>query len=200
MQEPIVNESPRRRIARRVGAAGMALATLLVLGACKAEGGGHVGEPFPGGPVGVYQGDANFGFNFTCEMNRKAQRARISGAITYHDSGPSTIGTLQFPAIRLHGIVDPFFVPGVSTCEEAAEAFPNTAQFEGTYRPQDKTPGVPKNARNGRFIVQVFDQGEPGSSRGEITGDGFSVELFGGAYAAYTRGGYIEGGNVQVKQ
>ena len=138
MQERIVNESPRRRIARRVGAAGMALAAVLVLGACKAEGGGYVGEPFPGGPVGVYQGDANFGFNFTCEMNRKAQRARITGAITYHDSGPSTSGTLQFPAIRLHGIVDPFFVPGVSTCEEAAEAFPNTAQFEGTYRPRTR--------------------------------------------------------------
>ena len=43
----------------------------------------------------------------------------------------------------------------------------------------------------------MFDQGEPGSSRGEITGDSFAIELFGGAYAAYTRGGYIEGGNVQ---
>ena len=47
--------------------------------------------------------------------------------------------------------------------------------------------------------MQVFDQGEPGSSQGEITGDSFSIELFGGAYNGYTRGGYIEGGNVQVE-
>ena len=40
----------------------------------------------------------------------------------------------------------------------------------------------------------MFDEGEQGSSRGEITGDSFSIELFGGAYAGYTRGGYIEGG------
>ena len=34
---------------------------------------------------------------------------------------------------------------------------------------------------------------------GQVTGDSFAIELFGGAYAAYTRGGYIEGGNVQVR-
>jgi hypothetical protein len=177
----------------------MALSTVVALGACKADGGGYVGEPFPGGPVGVYRGDANFGFNFTCRMDGRADRAVIKGQITYHDSATSTIGGVQYPEIRLHGIVDPFFVEDVSTCEQAAEVFPNAALFEGTYRPQGQTPGVPGNARDGRFVVEVFDQGEPGSSRGEITGDGFSIELFGGAYAAYTRGGYIEGGNVQVK-
>jgi hypothetical protein len=40
-------------------------------------------------------------------------------------------------------------------------------------------------------VVQVFDQGEPGSSREELTGDSFSIEL--------SRGGYIEGGNVEVE-
>ena len=41
MQELIVNESPRRRIARRVGAAGISLATVLVLAGChEAQGGG----------------------------------------------------------------------------------------------------------------------------------------------------------------
>ena len=30
-------------------------------------------------------------------------------------------------------------------------------------------------------------------------GDSFSIELIGGAYNGYTRGGYIEGGNVQVE-
>ena len=177
----------------------MALAALLVLGACKADGGGYVGEPFPGGPVGVYDGDANFGFNFTCHMDGKANRAVIRGQITYHDSAASTVDGLPYPEIRLHGIVDPFFVENVSTCEEAAEVFPDAAQFEGTYRPQGPTPGVPGNARDGRFVVEVFDQGEPGRPGGDFTGDSFAIELVGGAYAAYTRGGYIEGGNIQVR-
>ena len=50
----------------------------------------------------------------------------------------------------------------------------------------------------GEFVVQVFDQGEPGASPGEITGDSFSIQLIGGAYNGYTGGGYIEAGNVQV--
>jgi hypothetical protein len=45
----------------------------------------------------------------------------------------------------------------------------------------------------------VFDQGEPGTSQAEITGDSFSIQLIGGAYSGYTRAGYIEGGNVQVE-
>jgi hypothetical protein len=51
----------------------------------------------------------------------------------------------------------------------------------------------------GEFVVQVFDQGEPGRSCEELTGDSFSIELIGGAYNGYTGGGYIEGGNVQVE-
>ena len=69
MDNSIGNESPRRRIARRFGAAGMALATLLVLGACRATGGGYIGDPLDGEPVGVNQGDAEFGFDFSCEMD-----------------------------------------------------------------------------------------------------------------------------------
>ncbi len=68
----------------------MALATVLLLGACKADGGGYVGEPLPGGPVSVFDGDANFGFNFTCHMDRR-DRAVIRGQITYHDSAASSI-------------------------------------------------------------------------------------------------------------
>ena len=52
----------------------------------------------------------------------------------------------------------------------------------------------------GQFTVLVFDQGEPGRRRGDFTGDVFSIELFGGPYNGYTRGGYIEGGNIQVEQ
>jgi hypothetical protein len=85
-------------------------------------------------------------------------------------------------------------VPNVLSCPEAVEGLP-AALFEGTYRPQVKA----LRSQQGEFIVEVFDQGEPGSSREEITGDSFSIELIGGAYNCYTQGGYIEGGNVQVE-
>ena len=201
MTKSLVNESPRGRFARRVGAAVMALAAVLVLGACRADGGGFIGDPLEGGPVSVYQGDAEFGFTFYCEMTVKKNRPRavITGEITYHDSPSSIIleGDLEptlFPEIRLHGTVEPLIVPNVPSCEEAVEGLP-AALFEGTYRPQVKA----LRSQQGEFVVQVFDQGEPGSSREEITGDSFSIELIGGAYNGYTRGGYIEGGNVQVE-
>ena len=218
MQEPIVNESPRRRIARRIGAAGLALATILTLTACReARGGGQIDEPAQGSVIpvdididGAYQGEANFGFTFTCDVNTKAKRAEIKGQITYHDTGTSVInvpvddadpyGPLvekPFPEIRIHGIVDPIFVEGVLTCEEVLPLFPGTARFGGTYRSQDTTLA----AVQGRFRVGVFDQGEPGVSRDVIDGDGFSIQLTGGppTYNGYTRAGYIEGGNIQVE-
>ena len=189
----------RRGAVRRAGAAGLALAAVLALGACKADGGGYIGEPLPGGPVSVFDGDANFGFNFTCHVDNR-DRAVIRGKITYHDPGVSTIGGVDFPEIRLNGTVDPFLTTA-STCEEAAEIFLDAAKFEGTYRPQGKTPGIPGSERDGRFVVEVFDQGEPGRTKDPafVTGDGFAIELVGGAYGAYTRGGYIEGGNIQVR-
>ena len=169
---------------------------------------GFIGDPLEGGPVGVYQGDAEFGFTFSCEMDttKKRPRAVITGEIEYHDA-PSTIDVpvdpddpnspvvpTVFPAIDLHGTVEPLIVPNVPSCEEAVEGLP-AALFEGTYQPQDRTL---RNLR-GEFVVQVFDQGEPGTSQGEITGDSFSIQLIGGAYTGYTRAGYIEGGNVQVE-
>ena len=215
MQELIVNESPRRRTARRIGAAGVALAALFTLTAChEARGGGQIDEPAQGGVIpvdidGAYQGEANFGFTFTCDVNTKAKRAEIKGQITYHDTGTSVINVpvdpdeplvlepKPFPEIRIHGIVDPFFVEGVLTCEEVPPLIPGTARFGGTYRSQDTSlSAMPP----GRFSVGVFDQGEPGVSRDGIDGDGFSIQLAGGppTYNGYTRAGYIEGGNIQV--
>jgi hypothetical protein len=221
MQETIAKESPRRRMARRIGAAGLALAAVLTLGACKATGGGQIDDPVPSGvlppggipfePVdGTFTGEANFGFNFTCEMTAK-NKAVIKGQITYHDTGTtslndvviSPVGTipvvtkdLEFDPIRIHGVVDPL-VFTAADCETAAQMMLGAAQFDGTYRSQDTSL---LSAPSGRFTVLTFDQGEPGRTNDPafVTGDGFSIELFGGPYDFYTRSGYIEGGNIQV--
>ena len=95
MQETIAKESPRR-IGRRLAAAGMALVAALGLGACKATGGGYVGAPLDGGVIGDYSGDANFGFNFTCEVDMAKKRTVIKGEITYHDD-PSNVESRRLP-------------------------------------------------------------------------------------------------------
>jgi hypothetical protein len=214
MQKSIAKESPRRRIARRVGAAGLALAAVLTLGGCKATGGGYIDDPLPGGvlPVGdidgTYQGEANFGFNYTCEMNESANKAVIKGEITYHDS-PSTIDVpapipgdppveTDFPEIRIHGTVEPIVLTNIENCEMAEGELFNgvpAARFDGTYRSQDATFSA---IDGGEFTVLVGDQGEPGHPQGIFDGDLFSIELFLGPHNGYTRGGYIEGGNIQV--
>jgi hypothetical protein len=210
MNETIAKEARRRGIVRRVAAAGMALAAVLAFGACKATGGGQIDEPVSSGVIlppeaeidpidGAYTGEANFGFNFTCEMTAK-NKAVIKGQITYHDTGTSEIGTevgiKTFNPIRIHGVVDPIYITA-ETCELAAQIFLDAAQFDGTYRSQDKTL---LSKPPGRFTVLVFDQGEPGVSHDPafVTGDGFAIELAGGPYTLYTRAGYIEGGNIQV--
>ena len=213
MQELIGKESPRRRIARRAGAAGMALAAVLALGACDATGGGYIGAPLDEVvPVGNYTGDANFGFNFNCD-------AGIKGQITYHDDPstvdvpvpagpPGTVVSTPFPEIRLHGTVDTVLLivelddedtPEFDPVTKEAESCPELLQgpgalFQGSYRSQDTTlPG------RGRFYVQVVDMGEPSRDAGDPNGDGFSIELSEGPYPGYTRAGNIEGGNIQSK-
>ena len=181
-----------RPTARRLVAGALGLVALLGLNACKAAGGGRIGEPLEGGPVSVFEGQASFGFNYSCDMTQG--QARITGHITYHDE-PSVVGGVEFPEIRLDGTVDASLPAGVDSCAEAAELSGGlpAAQFEGTYRSKGDA-GQP-----GRFTVLVFDQGEPGRSVGEITGDGFAIALTGGAYDRYTRAGYLEVGNIQVK-
>jgi hypothetical protein len=196
----------------------MALVAVLGLGACKATGGGQVDNPLESGVEAIYTGNANFGFNFTCEVETK--RTVIRGQITYHDD-PSKVnvvglpGLTDFPEIRLHGTVEPIIFLGVTDCGEAVEKLfggepvpgepPEfegipAALFEGTYRPQDTAVDLPVGVLDpdGEFTVLVGDQGEPARPGGVFTGDLFSIELFGGAYGAYTRGGYIAGGNIQV--
>ena len=97
------------------------------------------------------------------------------------------------PEIRLHGTVKPLIVPERTPCEEAVEGLP-AAQFEGTYWPQDKALPVCRWIRRPGVRPD-----ESRSSPEEITGHSFSIELIRGAYNGYTRGGYIEGGNIQVE-
>src|SRR5687767_9203661 len=106
MQESIVQKSRRTGIIRRIMVAVLALAAVLTLGACRATGGGYLAPEVP-----LYKGQADFGFNFTCEVETENKRAVIRGTVTYHDRGPVTIGTKTFPdGIRIHGTVDPFFI------------------------------------------------------------------------------------------
>jgi hypothetical protein len=197
MKKSIAKDSPHRRVARRAGAAGVALATTLVLAGChEAQGGGYIGAPSEGSPV--FNGRADFGFNFQCDDG-------IKGEITYHDSSTKvSAGGVLFPGLRLHGTVenvlidtDPFdnvpAVPAV-TCEDVADS--PWAEFQGSYRSQQTNL---LSAAPGKFTVLVFDQGEPGRTKDpQITGDGFSIDLKLGPYPLYTRAGYIEGGNIQV--
>jgi len=184
----------------------MALAAMLALGACKATGGAYIDERLPGFSLDEYTGEANFGFNFTCEMETAKKRAVIKGEITYHDDPSkvyvpvdpddplSSVVLIPFKEIRLHGTVEPLIILGVDSCEMAVEGL-STALFTGTYRSQDTTLSLLPPAN---FRVLVFDQGEPSGSTENFTGDEFSIQLLGGPYSGYTRGGYIEGGNIQV--
>ena len=56
---------------------------------------GTIDDPVPSGVLRQvtsrrFTGEANFGFNFTCEMTAK-NKAVIKGQITYHDTGTSTV-------------------------------------------------------------------------------------------------------------
>ena len=183
MQETIAKESSRRRMARRIGAAGLALAAVVTLGACKATGGGQIDEPVPSGVLARsiiqrrLQGDANFGFNFTCEVTAKNKEV-IKGEITYHDTGTSNVEGVDFPEIRLHGVVDADHLnrPRLRGGGPAASLMqPNSTAPTG---PRTR---VCSRRPPGRFNVLVFDQGEPGRTKDPafVTGDGFSIDLTG---------------------
>lgn len=57
----------------------------------------------------------------------------------------------------------------------------------------------PNTANQGCFNLLVFDQGGTSSSFLDLTGDAFSLELIGGPYSGYTRAGYIERGDIKVR-
>lgn len=186
---------------RRIGVTGMAVVLASGLTGCQARGGGSIGAPLPGtvAAQSSYAEEATFGFTFTCEMRNG--KAVVRGELSYHDHAPSSVRGLSFPEIALHGTTDPILMDA-SSCDAAADLLGGSgsdAQFTGTYQAQALDPILLDTLSEGLFKVDVFDQGEPGRSKGEITGDGFSIELTGGRYSGYTRAGYIEGGNIQVE-
>jgi hypothetical protein len=155
----------------------MAMAALLGLAGChEAYGGGFIGAPLDGGPIGVFNARAKFGFSFQCD-------AGVKGELAYHDT--STKG--PFPGLRFHGSVDNVLIEVVpddpatpedetvvepaAKCEEIAEA--PAAHFEGSYRSLERRL---LSKPPGRFNVLVFDQGEPSRLRGDFTGDGFAID------------------------
>ena len=192
MQESIVNESPRRRIVRRVAAAVMALAAVLTLGACRGTGGGYIDEPVPSGVLPEHP----------VRVQRRLQRRsklrlqlhlRDDGQEQGRDQGPDHLPRHQhqraFPGLRLHGTdrerhwsIDPMDLHhrqphvrdgGPDDCLDAA-------QFEGTYRSQE-TSLLSKRRPAGSPSWCSTRVSRAARTTRFITGDGFSIELPAGA-------------------
>ena len=183
MQESIVKESPRRRIGRRVAAAGMALAAALTLAGCdEARGGGYIGAPVDSSVISpVFNGRANFGFNFTCDAQgqgpdhvpRHQHKARgFSVPFRSRRSGSTapwrTSWSMTDPMIPTRHL-EPV------TCRSRARTLSSPSG------PSSRAATGPRTRRSvraaGKFTVLVFDQGEPSARAGTSTGDGFSIDL-----------------------
>ena len=131
----------------------MALASLLGLAGChEAYGGGYIGGPLDGAPIGVFNKDARFGFSFQCD-------AGVKGEITYLDASTK----VPFAGLRLHGTVDQVLIEVVpddpatpeidetvvepaATCEDVVEA--PAAHFPG----QLPVPGEATAVRAARSV------------------------------------------------
>jgi len=57
----------------------------------------------------------------------------------------------------------------------------------------------PNTAREGCFNLLVFDQKQDTQPFLDLTGDAFTLQLFGGPYTGYTRAGYVERGDIKVR-
>lgn len=194
------------RHGQRIAAAAMALAALLALGGChKAAGLGIIGAPLDTGvgpipdvptlPIVNPNGKAHFAFTYYCDP--KDVRGRV---YTYKDTSTNGLhrglelqGKVTNTLIDTNG--DGFNEPATS-CQDLVDA--PAAQFEGTYMSTDRKY---HNVKGGRFTILVFDQNNPDlpAPDTEFTGDGFSIELFGGPYNLYTRAGYIEKGEIYAE-
>ena len=200
MQESIVNKSSRRRIARRLGAAVMALAAVLTLGACKATGGGYIDEPLPGGPDVVFQGRANFGFNFTCQVETAKKRAVIKGSdhLPRRSQHHRTDGRQdpRYGGPLLPGVASPHAMRGTFLPASRASTPPGSRASTG--RRTRRFPRRRIGAGSRSTCSTTASRAVQKTSQFTRLFDDESLHLDGGVYAVYTRAGYIEGGNIQV--
>ena len=204
MQESIVKESPRRRIGRRVAAAGMALAAAVTLAGChEARGGGYIGAAARESASPIVQWQSKLRLH----LRLRRQQGQGPDHVPRHQHEGLARWRGLFPGLRLHGTVENVLIDAdmpldnippvpATTCQEVIEA--DWAQFQGSYRSQETTL---LSKPPGKFTVVVFDQGEPGRTRGPFDHRGRLLHRSrrSGPYAGYTRAGYIEGGNIQVE-
>ena len=97
-------------------------------------------------------------------MDESQDRAVIRGEITYHDSASaSTVGRpIDVPGDQAPRHRGPAHRRRRPTCEEAVECLP-AAHVRG-HLPAPGQDACRRHRAAAEFVVQVFDQGEPGSS------------------------------------
>ena len=213
MQETIARGSARR-IARRLGAAGLALAAVVTLGACKATGGGQIGDPLDSGVIAR--------LHRRCKLRLQLHLRGGNGQEEDRDQGPDHLPRrpqrnhlVDEECRRLPGDQDPRHcgahrflgrhrvrdgggeaVRGDPAAQPPFEGIP-AALFEGTYRSQDTTVSSALPARPSSpfwWATRVSRLARAGSSPGTSSPSSST----GARTPLYTRGGYIEGGNIQV--
>jgi hypothetical protein len=185
----------------------------VVLTACTGVGGGYL----PAGEPTGFNGQASFGFTFTCEdkggINPPTGQLRIELAYTEH----GTVLLLGAP-FSIHGIVDKIDPVLESAICIGQNPPPGGSEliFLGRYRPTTSPPPpgfpstCPTREKKGtslcRFEVIVRDND---GNRRPSNGDFFSIKLSSATEATrsqldpatvfYARAGVIQGGNITVK-
>ena len=163
-------------------------------------------------PDTVFDGRANFGFNFSCEdkggINPPTGQLRIQLTYTDHSTN-ALLGSpfsIQGTADQLDPVLESMFCIGQNPPPGVNELI-----FVGTYRPT--TPGFPQTCPRRetstsplcRFEVTVRDND---GNRTASTGDFFSIKLSSStvlddevdpATVFYARAGLVAGGNITVK-
>ena len=130
--------------------------------------------PVPGGPNSSSMAGQTSASTSTARWKRP-RRGPYQGPITYHDTQHH-----RPTGVRLHGTVDTFFLEGRSP--HAIEAGRYLPASRASTPPSSRASTGPRNdaspaERPGRFNVEVFDQGEPGSTK-DFDGDPFIIRLF----------------------
>jgi hypothetical protein len=181
----------------------------VVLAACTGVGGGYLPPQSP-----VFNGQASFGFSFSCEDKGgiNPQTGKLSIELSYTDHGSNPIGS----SFSIHGIVDK--IDPVLESEICAGQDPppggNELIFLGRYYLTSSAPaGFPSTCPKRettttplcRFEVIVQDNDQ---NLAPSPGDFFSIKLSNATALTskldpltvfYARAGYLVGGNLTVR-